>query len=297
MQNLQPVLPQQITTPNPFDSEKYKRTTFTQWQEAADAWDRFGPEIRAWLGPATLEMLDMAGVSHGQRVLDLAAGAGDQTLQIAERVGPGGHVLATDLSPAILAHASTNARAQGHFNVETRTMDGENLELPNESFDVVVSRVGLIYFPNQLKALQGMHRVLVPGGRVAAMVYSSADKNGFFSIPVGIIRRRAALGPPLPGQPGPFSLGSPEAITRLFETAGFQKVEVRVVAAPLCLASADACMQFERESFGALHQMLSGLDDAARADAWQEIHVALRQFETPTGFRGPCEMILAVGTK
>jgi len=176
-------------------------------------------------------------------------------------------------------------------------MDGENLELPNDSFDAVVSRVGLIYFPDQLKALQGMRRVLVKGGRVAAIVYSSADKNGFFSIPVSIIRRRAALGPPLPGQPGPFSLGSPETITRLFEAAGFQQVKVSVVAAPLCLPSADACLQFERESFGALHQMLSGLDDAAREQAWQEILSALRQFETPNGFRAPCELILAVGTK
>ena len=90
MQTTQTTQTVQTSAPNPFDPEKYKRTTLAQWQDAADAWDRFGPVLRAWLGPATLQLLDLAGVSQGQRVLDVAAGAGDQTLQIAERVGPGG---------------------------------------------------------------------------------------------------------------------------------------------------------------------------------------------------------------
>ena len=127
-------------------------------------------------------------------VLDVAAGAGDQTLQAAGRVGPGGSVLATDISPAILRFAASEARRAGHTNVTTRAMDGETLELEDASFDVVMSRVGLIYFPDQQRALAEMKRVLVPGGRVAAIVYSTADKNGFFSVPVSIIRRHAKLG-------------------------------------------------------------------------------------------------------
>ena len=67
--------------------------------------ERLGSVLRAWLGPATEIMLDMAKVGPGHRVLDVAAGAGDQTLQAAERVGPTGHVLATDISPNILAFA------------------------------------------------------------------------------------------------------------------------------------------------------------------------------------------------
>lgn len=280
-----------------FDPVVYKRTTRAQWQDAAEAWHRWGPTLRSWLGPATSRALDLAGVIEGVRVLDVAAGAGDQTLMIAERVGPGGSVLATDLSPAILEYARASARSAGLSNVETRVMDGESLELPDASFDVAVSRVGLIYFPDQARAVSEVHRVLVPGGRFAAIVYSTPENNGFFSLPVSIIRRRAALGPPLPGQPGPFSLGSPAAITHLFESAGFSRVVVEVVRAPLCLKSADDCVRFERESFGALHQMLSGLDDAGKAAAWDEISLALRQFEAPAGFEGPCELVLAVGTK
>ena len=115
-------------------------------------------------------------------------------------------MLATDIAPAILAFAAAEAKRAGHTNVATQTMDGEHLELEDESFDAVISRVGLIYFPDQQKALAEMRRVLVPGGRVAAIV-DPGEKNGFFSVPVSIVRRHAKLGPPLPGQPGPFSLG------------------------------------------------------------------------------------------
>jgi len=176
-------------------------------------------------------------------------------------------------------------------------MGGENLEVDAESFDVVVSRVGLIYFPNQEKAVTGMQRALVPGGRLAAIVYGPAERNTFFSTPVSIIRRRAELGPPLPGQPGPFSLSSREAVTNLYERAGFTQVQFEVVDAPLRLPRAEDCLNFERESFGALHQMLSGLDDAGRKAAWDEVAAALRKFEGPNGFEGPCEMVIAVGTK
>jgi SAM-dependent methyltransferase len=280
-----------------FDPVQYKQTTRNQWQEAAAAWHRWGPALRRWLGPATSDMLDMAGIGPGQRVLDVAAGAGDQTLMIAERVGPTGRVLATDIASNILDHAREAAARAGLGNVDTRVMDGEELDLPPGSFDAVVSRVGLIYFPDQKKALAGMHRVLAPGGRIAAIVYSTAERNGFFSEPVAIIRRRANLGPPLPGQPGPFSLGKPEVLAFLIESAGFRQVEVRTVAAPLLMTSAAECVQFERESFGALHQMLAGLPEAARTEVWAEIEKALRRFEVGGAFEGPCELHIAVGTR
>ena len=280
-----------------FDPQKYKATTKDQWQAAADAWHRWGPTLRAWLGPATERMLDLARVAPGHRVLDVAAGAGDQSLQAAARVGARGRVLATDIAPALLAHAADEARRAGFPQITTQVMDGENLDLPDGSFDAVISRVGLIYFPDQHKALTGMFRVLAPGGRVASIVYGTSENNGFFSLPVSIIRRRANLGPPLPGQPGPFSLGGAGVIEAAYRAAGFQDITVERIPAPLRLPSAAECLRFEKESFGALHQMLSSLDQAGRQAAWDEIETALRKFEGPEGFVGPCEMVVAVGTR
>ncbi len=284
--------------PPVFDATKYKETTRAQWETAAEAWHRWAPLLSRWLGPATETMFDMAAIGAGSRVLDVAAGAGDQTLQAAARVGNGGRVLATDLSPTILGFARQRAAEAGYDQVETRELDGEALtELDEASFDAVISRVGMIYFPDQQKALAGMRHALRDGGKVAAMVYSTADKNGFFSVPVSIIRRRAALGPPLPGQPGPFSLGGDGVLAEALREAGFREVESRVVDAPVRLDTAAECLAFERESFGALHQMLGGLSEGEREAAWTEIEEALQEYETGDGFVGPCEMVVAVGTK
>lgn len=280
-----------------FDAAAYKSGTREQWQNAAAAWHRWGPQLEAWLGPATELMLDLAQVGPGSHVLDVAAGSGGQTLAAARRAGPDGAVLATDISPAILEYAAGEARRAGLANVATREMDGEHMEVQPESFDAVISRVGLIYFPDQQAALKGMRDALRSGGRVAAIVYSTPDRNRFFSIPVSIIRRRANLPAPAPGQPGPFSLGAPGVLQKVLEQAGFRDVDVRAVDAPLRLASAAECLRFEQESFGALHQMLSGLDQAGREAAWAEIHTELSQFEGPDGFTGPCELLVAVGTK
>jgi SAM-dependent methyltransferase len=281
---------------SPFDPERYKTTTRDQWDTAAQAWHNWGPTLQQWLGPATELMLDMARVHSGSRVLDVAAGAGDQTLHAARRVGPGGSVLATDISSKILEFAQQNALGKGYRNVCTRVLDGENLDVEPGSFDAAISRVGLIYFPDQQKALSGMRKALKAGGRLGAIVYSTAERNQFFSIPVSVIRRRANLPPPAPGQPGPFSLGSEGVLRNALAQAGFQDVQERRVPAPLRMKSAADCVRFEKESFGALHTMLSGLDQTGKEAAWHEIEGELRQFERGSGFEGPCELIVIAGS-
>ena len=281
-----------------FDPMRYKTTTRQQWEEAAEAWHRWGPTLEAWLDEATGRMLDAARVAEGSRVLDVAAGAGGQTLAAARRVGPTGHVVATDISPSILTYAAKAAAEAGLTNVETVEADGERLdEFATASFDAVISRVGLIYFPDQQQALAGMRRVLPDGGRFAAIVYSTPDRNQFFSLPVAIIRERAQLPPPQPGQPGPFSLGGPGVLEEALTIAGFRDVTVETVPAPLRLTSASECVRFERDSFGALHQMLAGMREQDRPAVWDEIEQALRRFETVDGFVGPCELLVASASK
>jgi SAM-dependent methyltransferase len=280
-----------------FDPQAYKQTTRQQWQDAAEAWHRWGPLLEEWLGEATEAMLDLAAVQPGDRVLDVAAGAGGQTLAAARRVGQDGAVLATDISPNILEFAAAQARRAGLVNVAVHVADGEALDVAPSSFDVAISRLGLIYFPDRATALASIRAALRPGGRIAAIVYSTPERNGFFSVPVGIIRSRAELPPPAPGLPGPFSLGQPGVLQSELEAAGFVDVVVRAVEAPVRLASAAECARFERESFGALHQMLAGLPDDERPGVWAEVEQALEQFEGPGGFVGPCELLVVAATK
>lgn len=284
-------------TTGTFNPQQYKVTTRAQWEQAAEPWDRWDPTLTEWLDEATELMLDLAGVGPGSRVLDVAAGAGGQTLAAARRAGPEGRVLATDISPTILEYAAKRASAAGLGNVATREMDGEGLTVEPGLYDAAISRLGLIYFPDQGAALGGIRDALRPGGRFGAIVYGPADLNGFFSVPVSIIRRRAQLPPPAPGQPGPFSLSAPGALAGVLTAAGFTDVVVRELDAPLRMSSAAECLRFEQESFGALHQMLSGLDPAAREEAWAEVGEALRGFDSDAGFVAPCQLLVGAGTR
>ncbi|HZQ16981.1 MAG TPA: class I SAM-dependent methyltransferase [Gaiellaceae bacterium] len=273
-----------------FDAVAYKETTRRQWQDAADAWHRWDPVFDAWLGAATELLLDLTGVAAGTRVLDVAAGSGGQSIVAARR---GAAVLATDLSANILAEARAAAQAAG-VELATQVADGEELDVEPSSFDAVISRLGLMYLPHKRRALERAAAALRPGGRYGALVFAEPEANGFFSVPISIIRRRAGLPAPAPGLPGPFSAANLEE--QLVE-AGYADVEVHRVEAPLLLADAAECTRLERESFGALHQMLAGLDAAGREDAWREVEEALRAFDGPSGFAGPCVLLVGAGTK
>src|SRR3979409_126634 len=114
-----------------FDPVVFKETTRQQWQNAAPAWPTRTPPLQAWLGPVTKAMLDQAKLQPGDSVLDLAAGAGEPSLSAAERVGPTGRVLATDISSNILEFAKQTAHERGLTNFETQVMDGEKPNLPD----------------------------------------------------------------------------------------------------------------------------------------------------------------------
>lgn len=280
-----------------FDANTFKVSTKAQWDAVADRWNAWGPLLDTWLGPATETLLDMCGVTAGSDALHVAGGSGQDAMQSARRVGPTGRVVSTDLSQELTRIAAQNFEASGLAHISAAAMDGEAIDVNGDPFDVVLSRVGLIFFPDQLGSVRSQMAALKPGGRVGALVYATPQECRFFSDPVGIIRRHAGLPAPTPGMPGPFSLGQSGAIETLFEKAGLHDVQSRKIDAPVLLESAKECLRFEQESFGALHQMLSALDDDRKMAAWKDVQAALEQFETDTGFVGPCVMIAACGTK
>ncbi len=243
-------------------------------------------------------MLNMANVKAGARVLDVAAGAGDQTLDIAERVGVNGSVLATDLSPAILELAARNAQRAGYRHVETLAVDGENLDVDEASFDAAVCRLGLMFYPNPGKGLQEIFRALKPGGYACTLVFSSPDKNPCITTLVSTALKHAGLPPRDPFQPGGLlSLGKPGLIDELFQQAAFSAVATTKITAPFRLPSAADYLDFIRASAGPILQILSRLDAAGRDAAWAEIETKLNAFNTASGWEGPNELLLTVGRR
>lgn len=288
-----------VSTPvTTHDTKAFKIAVREQWDRSAEGWNDHTSEIRAWLRQASDAMLDMAGIAPGASVLDVAAGAGDQTLDIAQRIGPQGRVLATDLSPGILALAQKNARQAGFHNVQTHAADGEDLQVEPASFDAVVCRLGLMFFPDPLQGLHGMRRALRPGGRICTMVFSRPESNPCIGILMSTALRYAGLPARDPFQPGSLlSLGKPGLTDELFRAAGFQNVATTALDAPFRLPTARHYLNFIRSSASPIQQILGRLAPEVAAAAWAEMEDRLGVFTTANGWVGPNELLLTVGQR
>jgi SAM-dependent methyltransferase len=269
-----------------------------QWDQMATGWSDAGVVIRPWLREATQAMLAMAGIKPGWQVLDVAAGAGDQTLDIAEWVGPRGHVLATDLSPDILQFAAQQAAAAGYRNIATRVSDGEKLQIEDAQFDAVVCRLGLMLFGDPLQGLREMARVLKPGGGVCTIVFGTPQANPCVTTLMSTALAHAGLPPRDPYQPGGLlSLGKPGAIDELFREAGFREIATTRIAAPFRLPTVKDYMNFIRTSAGPIVQIVQRLDPMEAAAAWADMEKALGRYQTPTGWEGPNELLLTAARR
>ena len=267
-------------------------------KESADWWSAGQAARQQIYGAATEMMLDLAGVQVGSRVLDVAAGSGESTLMAARRIGPTGYALAADVSASMLNAAAEAARTAGVTNIETRVVNAENIELESDSFDAVICRIALMLFPNPAKALNGMRRVVKPGGKVAVMVYSGLEKNPYHEIFQEAVRRMGNIPWPAPGEPWMYALGAPGLLEGLYSGAGFLNVSVRAAPIPRRFPSAAAAVgNMKKATAGDIGELMNRLKEADRDRAWAEIEEKFKRFEGPNGFEAPGEVLIGVGTK
>jgi SAM-dependent methyltransferase len=265
--------------------------------EAAAGWQRSSVARAHLLAPLTERMLDLAGVGVGHRVLDVAAGTGEQTLATARRVGPTGAVLATDVAAQMLALAAEAAAQAGLQNVEARVRDARDLDLEPESFDAAISRLALMLIPERAQAMAGIHRALKTGKKFAALVLATADECPFVALPMGIAGRCAGT-PNAPfGDPGLFALGDPAMLAAAYRGAGFREVTVEVARVQRRFPSLGVAVQNVRDLLPEIPQLLMHATDAERASVWAEIESALRQFDGADEFVVPQSYVIGVGTK
>ncbi len=268
------------------------------WDSAAQGWDRHSGLIRAWLEPATEAMLDAVRLAPGQSVLDLAAGAGDQTLDVARRVGPTGQVLAVDISEAILRLAAEKVRAAGLSQVRFARADAQALGPEVNGFDAVVCRLGLMFCQQPLLALRQAHGALAAGGRFSALVFAGPKQNPCIAAALATAQRHAGVAAGDPATPGGLlSLGDPQRLTTLMEQAGFSEIEVRALSAPFRTVLCEDYVEFVRSAGSPVIELLKPLPAAAREAAWQDITEQLRSFTTPHGWVGPNELLLTTARR
>lgn len=265
----------------------------TNWQGSADAMERWAARFEATANRSTALLIEKSGIGPGSRVLDLGAGTGSETVRIAGIVGARGYVLATDISPDMVATATAKIERAGLTNAEARIADAEKLDLPASGFDAAICRMGLMLFRDPDAALRGMRAALRPGGRLAAMVFSIPERNPMQAVPDAIIRKRLGIAPPGPGDAHSFSLAAPGLLKSKMERAGFADVEVVKLPSEMRLESMAETIALLRERMGGVRALMARADEAAQADIWREIETAMAPFEKDGGICLPQEFVIA----
>jgi SAM-dependent methyltransferase len=288
-----------MSASDPAKIQRFREKLRQEWtdDETVAAWRRWHAKLSVFSRGATEAVLEAAQLRPGMRVLDLASGVGNPALWIAEAVGPAGHVTATDLGPGMIAFAEELAKAQGLRNIDFRVADVEALPFPDNSFDVVSCRFGVMFFPEQVKAFRECRRVLRPGGRVAFVVWGKREQP-FLGMTIGVLMKYVEAPTPDPDAPHAFMFGERGLLESRLKAAGFAEVreEVRTVTGRWEGTPEEYWRQFT-EVAAPFRPLIAKLTPEMRAKVEAEIFVGLRKLSDRNGFAIPLEIVIGTGVK
>jgi SAM-dependent methyltransferase len=234
-----------------------------EWGAAADHWARAAEEEEVGASAeAARWMLEAADLEPGERVLEVAGGAGRVGLQAAAAVGPEGSVLCSDFSEEMVRVARERFERLGVSNIETRALDAQDLKLDDDGFDAVLCRFGYMLMPDPRRALRESARVLGPDGRLVLAVWGEGEENLWLTTILDAVRSHFSAPPPEPGTPGPFSLGDPSRLRDLLTEAGFGEVQVERIETEQVYDSLDAWWEKLLSVGGPLKALLDPLSEA-----------------------------------
>lgn len=270
------------------DARLQKRVQRYGWDKAAAHYERCWEEQ---LAPAQVALLDMAALARGERVLDVACGTGLVTLKAAREVGPGGHVLGTDISEEMISAAGILASTNGIEHVDFARMDAEVLDLEDASFDVALCALGLMYAPDPERAVAEMFRVARPGGRAVCAVWGERRLCGWASIfPIVDARVQSEVCPMF------FRIGTGDALREAFSSAGFKDIALRRLQSAILYATADeACAA----AFlgGPVALAYSRFPQSVRAETHEEYLDSIEPYRAGQGYAIPGEFVIVSGSK
>jgi SAM-dependent methyltransferase len=288
-----------MTAPDPAKIARFREKLTQEWTDAdtVGAWRKWQPQLSAFTRGATDAVLEAAQLRPGVRVLDLASGVGDPAIPIAEAIGAAGHVTGTDVGPGMIAFAAELAKARNLRNIEFRVADVEALPFPDNSFDVVSSRFGVMFFVDQAKAFRECLRVLKPGGRVSFVVWGTREQP-FLGATIGILLKYVEAPQPDPDAPHAFMFGERGLLSSKLKAAGFAdaREEVRIVVGHWEGTTQEYWRQFT-EVAAPFRPLIAKLTPPMRAKVESEICLGLRGFADASGFSMPLEIVIGTGVK
>src|SRR5437660_580692 len=231
-----------------------------EWRESARYWQQHATTIRRMFAPVTDALVQDAGIVEGHSLLDVAGGPGEPSLTIAERVGPTGSVMCTDAVAEMVQAAEREAHRRGIANISFRHCMADALPFGDTSFDVVISRLGVMFFPDPSAALREMLRVTKPGGALALAVWQETEQNPFLHVVTEVLSRYVEAPPADPDAPGAFRFAEPGKLASILKEAGAIDVRERFlnfqIEAPI---SPDEFWKFRAATSATLRQKLADL--------------------------------------
>jgi SAM-dependent methyltransferase len=263
------------------------------WSAVSNGWAEHADYVDARGDAIAVELLALSRPRPGERVLELACGPGGVGLAAARGVAPGGDVVLSDVAPEMVAIAAARAETLGLGNVTTAELDIERIEEPDESYDVVLCREGLMFALDPARAAREIQRVLRPGGRVALAVWGPRERNPWLGVVLDSVSAQLGRPVPPPGVPGPFALEDAGRLDALLSDAELSDVEVREFEVPLRAASFEEWWHRTCALAGPLSAILTSLPDEAARSLEARARAAVRAYETPDGLEFPGVTLLA----
>jgi len=268
------------------------------WRETAHYWTKYSDTIAKMFAPLTEAMIERAGIREGQSVLDVAGGAGEPSLTIAERVGPNGSVTCTDAVAEMVTAARHEANQRGLKNVQFQQCTADSLPFPDNSFDVVVSRLGVMFFLDSVRAMREMLRVVKPGGSLTFAVWYKSDVNPFCYLVSGVMEQHVKAVEADPNAPNAFRFAEPGKLAGVMKQAGAIDVRDEIVSfdieAPL---TALEFWTMRSQTSDTLREKLAKLPASEQSQIAEEVQQAVKDFFPDNRMKFPTQMLIATGRK
>jgi SAM-dependent methyltransferase len=276
-----------LSNSNPQWGSSYRLIASEKWKAKSAAMGR----------DVTDALVEYAQPKLGMKVLDLASGTGEPAISLAARVGSEGHVSALDLSSELLAIATERAQQRGLTNFSTQQADAQQLPFSDQSFDLVTSRFGVMFFQDCEKAFREVHRVLKPGARACFLAWGPF-KQPYWSSMIGVVLKHVGGPAIVPGGPDPFKFAEPGSLSSVLRKAGFGNVEEETKTLPWTWpGTAEEVWEQAQAVATPFLPLLQRIREEKRDEINHEVITAIQQHADGNSIRFGAVVVLASGTK
>jgi SAM-dependent methyltransferase len=284
-----------------FDASQFKIDQRKNWDGAAAGWQKWWKTAEDGAQKISEKLVELAEIKSGNRVLDVATGIGEPAITAARIVGEKGYVLATDISPQMLAIGRERAMSHGLQDIiEFKEGDAELVDLPNATFQAAICRWGLMFLPNLSIALSNIQKSLVSGGKFATAVWADPIKVPLISLSLSTVRKQLNIPAPPPNVPSPFSLADVDMFTSTLSQAGFGDINHEIVEVTFEFNSPEDYVRYTQDISAPIKLMLANETEMRREEIWKILGDRVRiQYAANGGgsVRFKNEAICVVGQK